>query len=151
MAEAFVRSYEVAWADLDANAHLRNTAYFDYAAQTRFAFFAENGFPPSAFAEHRVGPVALEERIRYFRELSFLDRFNVDLTLAASTDDGARFEITNTFVNADGKACAELTTFAAWFDLDQRRVAPPPAALAAAMERLPRSKSFRRLGDKPDS
>ena len=29
----FTRSFEVRWADLDANRHLRHTAYLDYATR----------------------------------------------------------------------------------------------------------------------
>jgi acyl-CoA thioester hydrolase len=32
--------FTVVWGDLDANQHMRNTAYLDYAAQSRFIFLA---------------------------------------------------------------------------------------------------------------
>jgi len=148
-AAAYRREYEVAWGDLDANAHLRNTAFFDYAAQTRFAFFAENGFPAERFQELRIGPVAIEERIRYVRELKLLEQFTVDLRLVSASEDGARFELENRFFRPDGARCAVLTTSTAWFDLDARRVIPAPADLRAAMDRLPRAENFRVLDARP--
>ena len=33
----------VGWRDVDANGHMRNTAYLDLAADTRMFYFAENG------------------------------------------------------------------------------------------------------------
>ena len=36
-------TFQVRWADLDPNFHLKNTAYSEYATQTRFAFLDDNG------------------------------------------------------------------------------------------------------------
>jgi acyl-CoA thioester hydrolase len=36
------------WADMDPNAHMRNTAYLDKAVDARMLFFAKMGFPARA-------------------------------------------------------------------------------------------------------
>lgn len=64
MAE-FEARFQVQWADLDGNGHLRNTRYLDYAAQTRMMYFAAHDFAPEAFATHAVGPVALQDTVTY--------------------------------------------------------------------------------------
>ena len=38
--------FQVTWADLDSNAHLKNSRYLDYAAQARFLYLAAAGFTP---------------------------------------------------------------------------------------------------------
>ena len=48
--------FQVTWADLDANRHLKNTGYLDYAAQSRFLYFAAGGFGQQQFAELNIGP-----------------------------------------------------------------------------------------------
>ncbi|HKZ73564.1 MAG TPA: acyl-CoA thioesterase [Steroidobacteraceae bacterium] len=53
--------FTVLWGDLDANQHMRNTAYLDYAAQSRFVFLASQGFGPGEFRRHRMGPVVLRD------------------------------------------------------------------------------------------
>lgn len=137
--------FTVAWGDLDANRHMRNTAYLDYAAQSRFMFLASQGFPPEAFRRHRIGPVIFRESIEYRRELDHLDVFTLRLELAAMSADGAKFSLVNTFANARGECAAVVASEAAWLDLEARRVTAPPRELLGAMERMPRSPDFAQL------
>jgi len=37
------------WRDLDANAHMGNTAYLDKSVDVRMMYFADHGFPMSEF------------------------------------------------------------------------------------------------------
>ena len=39
----YSKSYDVRWADLDPNFHMRHTAYNDYAAQVRLNFLQDRG------------------------------------------------------------------------------------------------------------
>ena len=135
-------AYEVLWADLDANQHLRNTRYLDYAAQTRFRFLEAHGFPPAAFAAARLGPVVFEDQVRYRRELRHLQRFSVDIALAGQNDSGSRFTLRNVFRDEEGEVCAEVSSHGAWFSLAERRIVVPPQGLAAAMEAMPRAEEF---------
>ncbi|TFV99489.1 thioesterase [Oxalobacteraceae bacterium OM1] len=134
--------YTVAWGDLDANDHLRNTAYLDYAAQTRFLYLRDRGFTPLHFREAGIGPVVLSEQISYFKELRFLEVFAVTMHLGGMSPDGSKFIMVNRFLKQDGRQAAEVATRGAWFDLRQRRVAVPPEALTEALLALPRTESF---------
>ena len=53
-----IYTYQVLWADLDGNQHLKNTRYIDYASHSRFRFLTEQGFGPKAFAQHKLGPAS---------------------------------------------------------------------------------------------
>ncbi|MGQ0834510.1 MAG: thioesterase family protein [Gammaproteobacteria bacterium] len=141
--------FTVAWGDLDANQHMRNTAYLDYAAQSRFLFLASEGFPPEAFRRYRMGPVVLRDTVDYRRELHHLDVFTLTLELAGMSADGARFALANSFVNALGEAAAIVRSDGAWFDLGARRVTAPPEQLLGAMNRMPRSAEFTVLERSP--
>jgi acyl-CoA thioester hydrolase len=134
--------FTVAWGDLDANHHMRNTAYLDYAAQSRFLFLSAQGFPPESFRRHRVGPVIFRDTVEYRRELHHLDTFVLTLELAGMSDDGAKFSLSNTFTAARGQAAALVRSEAAWFDLEARRVTAPPESLLQAMKRMPRTSDF---------
>lgn len=70
--ELFVAEFEIRWSDLDANRHMKNYAYMEYAIQTRFQFFYANGFPPEAFAEKQIGPVVFRDELKYYRRFSNL-------------------------------------------------------------------------------
>jgi acyl-CoA thioester hydrolase len=137
--------YQVSWADLDSNNHLANTAYLDYAAQTRFRFLADHGFPPSAFEQARLGPVVFEDRVTYKRELRLLDMFTVGMELRGQNESGSRFMLVNRFLDAKGELCAEVWTHAAWFNLKERRISDPPAGLLSAMNAMPKDAAFETL------
>jgi acyl-CoA thioester hydrolase len=137
--------FQVTWADLDSNAHLKNSRYQDYAAQARFLFLAGAGFTPQAFAEARIGPVVFEDRIEYRKELRLLQPFSVSVQVGALSEDGSKFAMLSEVNNAKGELCARLTTSGAWFSLETRRVSVPPPALKAAMEAAERSEDFRWL------
>ena len=47
----FSKPFIAGWGDMDSNAHMRNTAFLDRAADVRMMFFAESGFEMKAFAE----------------------------------------------------------------------------------------------------
>lgn len=137
--------FQVTWADLDSNAHLKNTRYLDYAAQARFLFLAEAGFTPQAFAEAKMGPVVFEDRVEYRKELRLLQHFSVRMQVGGLSEDGAKFIMVNEVLNPKGELCARVQTTAAWFSLDSRKVTPPPPALKAAMEQAERTEDFRWL------
>ena len=139
---AFQPTFKVNWADLDANNHMRNTGYLDYAAQTRFLFLNSNGFTPTAFNAERIGPVVFSDEIIYRSELRFLDEFSVDLRLGGISEDGAKFVFINNFIDGRGKLCATVKTKAAWFDLQSRKLRPPPFALRTVLEQMEKSEDF---------
>ena len=137
MSKDFRVRFQVCWADLDANGHMANRAYVDYATQTRFVYIASRGFTPGDFRKHGVGPVILEERLRYFKELMFLEEFEADFMLGEMSDDGSRFTIRNRFFRGE-TLCCEMVTNGAWFSLQSRKIQPPPEKLKEAMLALPR-------------
>ena len=57
MAEPFSRVLQVGWGDLDANQHMRNTAYLDRSADVRMMYFLDRGFSMREFEKLRFGPV----------------------------------------------------------------------------------------------
>lgn len=145
MSETPRSSYTVTWSDLDANVHMRNTGYLDYAAQTRFVYLASQGFTPAEFRNAGIGPVVFSEEIRYLRELRFLEEFSVTIELSGVNAEGSKFILVNRFLKKDGTVSAEVVTRGAWFDLRERKVTVPPQALTDAMLRLPRTEAFEQL------
>lgn len=140
--EIFEAAFQVLWADVDANNHFKNTAYLDYAAQTRFLYNAAHGFPPAAFMEHGIGPVILEDKVVYRRELRFLDQFKVQFLTAGQNSDGSRFVIANPIFTADGKLSADIRSNGLWLDLNTRKPVVPPPALKAAMDSLAHTEDY---------
>ena len=143
----FTRQLHVRWGDLDVNAHMRNTAYLDMAADVRMMFFAEHGFTLRDFERRRVGPVILRDEVDYHRELKLHEVVTVDLVAAGMSEDGSRFRLRSHFVRADGKASARVTSTGGWLDLDARKLAEPPEDLRRALLSIPQSTDFEILPD----
>ena len=140
----FAKALYVGWGDLDANGHMRNTAYLDKAADVRMYYFAEHGFPSREFARLAIGPVVRKDEIEYFRELRLLDPVTVTLQAEALSADGARFVLRNEFWR-DDRLVARVTTTGGWLDLKARKLTAPPEALRVVLEAAPRTEDFREL------
>jgi acyl-CoA thioester hydrolase len=143
MTEPFVQEYRARWADMDFNQHMRNAAYLGVAEETRFRYLAGQGWSMDEFVRRQIGPVVLEDRISYRRELRLLEPFRVDLVLSGATSDARKFRVRNRFLLAsDGALCATVESFGLWFDIAQRRAVVPPPDLARVWLALPRSDDF---------
>ncbi len=142
---AFKCCFEVRWADLDGNRHLRNTAFSEYASHTRFQLLAVHGFSPEKLQALRFGPIMLREEIRYRREVLFGDTLNVDVSCAGLSADGSHWCVRQEIRRSDGKSAAILTVQGGWIDLDSRTAGAPTGELSSVLQRLPRMKNFEEL------
>lgn len=130
------------WADMDFNAHMKNTAYLDKSADVRMLFFAEHGFPTAEFSRLRLGPVVRKDEVEYHREVGLLQEIVITLALAGVAPDGSRFVLRNEIFRTDGTLCARVTSAGGWLDLTARRLIAPPPPLLAAMQSLDRTPDF---------
>ena len=138
----FVKRMRAGWGDMDFNAHMRNTAYLDKAADVRLMFFAENAFSIEEFIRLRIGPVVMRDEVEYFREVNLLDELDVSLSLAGLAEDGSRFRLRNEFVRLDGTPCARVTSTGGWLALAARKLVVPPGGLLNALRTLPLAEDF---------
>jgi acyl-CoA thioester hydrolase len=138
----YSKPFIAGWADMDFNAHMRNTAFLDRAADVRMLFFAEHGFEMKAFAERLLGPVIARDEVEYHREVGLLQPITVTLALAGLADDGSRFLMRNEVLGPDGRLCARIGSTGGWLDLAARRLVAPPPDLLAALATLERSEDF---------
>ncbi len=129
------------WGDMDFNAHMRNTAYLDKAADVRMMYFAQWGFPMSEFARIRVGPVVMCDQIEYFREIHLLEEMRISLRVAGLSGDGGRMKLRNDFYRGE-RLAARVTSTAGWLDLTARKLVLPPLALFDALQSLEHSADF---------
>ena len=130
------------WADMDFNAHMRNTAFLDKSADVRLMYFSENGFPASEFSRLRLGPVIMKDEVEYRKEVSLLQEIAVTLAIAGHSEDGSRFVLRNEIRRPDGTLCARVTSSGGWLNLTARKLVSPPAALHNAMKSLQRTSDF---------
>ena len=141
----FERILHVAWAHLDANGHMANTAYVDVAIDVRFMYFAERGFPPAEFHRLGIGPVVRRDEVDYYRELRLMQPIHVDMQIAGLSGDASKFRLRHEIRRDDGELAARVTTLAGIFDLKSRKLIVPPEGLAEALRALDRSGDFETL------
>lgn len=138
----FHHRFEVRWAELDANGHMRHSAYLDFPAQIRIAFFNEHGFNVRRLQEMRIGPVLFNEYVEYRREIRDSEFIDVDLALMGLSKNKKHWRIRHQIFKEDGVLASVLDCRGAWLHMDERRVVAAPDALYEAIEKMPRTEDF---------
>lgn len=138
----YSKSYTVRWADMDANIHMRHSAYNDYAAQTRLMLMAENGFGMDWFQEHNVYPILFREETVFLREIKGNEHFTIDVALVRMAKDCSRWSLITRFIKDDGTIAARLTVDGAWMDLVKRKLTVPPKEIFELFSKVDRTEDF---------
>ena len=138
----YTRTLYAGWADMDFNAHMKNTAYLDKAADVRQMFLIENGFPVEEFLRLGIGPVVMRDEVVYFREVRLQQNITVTYAIAGHAPDGSRFLLRHEIFRPDGELSARVTSAGGWLDLAERRLIAPPPALLSVMNLLDKTGDF---------
>jgi acyl-CoA thioester hydrolase len=139
------RQFTVRWSECDLNGHVRNTAYSEFAIDTRVSYLADQGFGYARFVEHGLGPVIQREEIDYFAELHLGDTIEVDFKALGASPEGGRFKLAHDFYVPNGKRVARLVLLGGWLDLRRRRLTAPPPELARVMDSIERGEPYEEL------
>lgn len=131
----YEQTFDVRWADLDANRHLRNTAYSEYATHLRFRFLADHGYDQARFGQLQIGPVVFREETRFLKEVLASDRITVGMEVREMTRQG-KWHIRHPVRRGDGQLAAVVDLEGAFFSLATRRLTRPPAELVDTLMTL---------------
>lgn len=129
----FTTKFEVKWADVDPNMHLRHTVYLDYADQARIRFFNENGLPFSELQRLGIGPIIFGTQSNFRKEVLLSEKVTLDCALVGQSPDGRKWHIRHTVYKENGAVAAELEYRGAWLDLRARKLAVPPEEVVNVM------------------
>ncbi|HET7650918.1 MAG TPA: acyl-CoA thioesterase [Gammaproteobacteria bacterium] len=151
MTAAYSQTFNIRWADLDPNGHMRHTAYMDYAAQARVGFLAEAGFTMEKFHALHIGPVLFKEETQYLREVRANERITVTTELAGLSANGKHWRIRHRIFNQDNELACVVNVQGAWLDLAARKVVPAPAELRQAMQQAPRTDDYSEITPRKDA
>ena len=143
--DAFRTEMEVRWGDLDANGHVRNTAYSEFATQARLRFLDARGFPPGRFDRIVIGPIYFREETVFRRELRLGDVVTVEVRSGGLAPDASRWRVAHRLLRPAGQVAGHVTVEGAWMDLAARELALPPDDLAEALRGLPHGEGFEEL------
>lgn len=142
MSQHFSKLIQIRWADIDANRHLRHSAYFDYGATVRMMFLSENGLTTQKLEELHIGPILFREEAIFKREIKLEDTITVDVALVKATPDYRRWSLRHNFIRPDGKLAAIINLDAAWIDIVQRKLTVPGEFVQHIFEKIPKTSDF---------
>jgi acyl-CoA thioester hydrolase len=138
-------SGKVMWSHLDANMHMRHSAYADFAAQARIEALTDLGLDLKTFQRLHIGPILFREETTYLREVGINEELTVTTELIKGRKDGSRWSIRHEITKADGVKAAVIVVEGAWLDVLKRKLATLPEELAEHFAQLPRSADYEAL------
>ncbi|MCD6091012.1 MAG: thioesterase family protein [Bacteroidales bacterium] len=144
----YSKTFEVIWADMDPNRHMRHTAYNDYAAQVRVTFMADNGLNLEEMERLQLAPVLFKEETHFLSEVRMGEHIKVDLQIAGLSSDGERWKMVHHIYKSDGKLSAIISVDGAWIDMTKRKLKPPPAQFSANFNELPKTEDYQEIAKK---
>jgi acyl-CoA thioester hydrolase len=126
------RVIPAAWQDLNGHVNVRH--YLELYDAASWPMLAEFGLDERSFREHRQGLFDLEHHLWYLSELHVGDTVTVHsrfLARSAKRFHGVMFVLDRT----RGRLSSAFEYLSTGADLESRRTAPLPAALAAQLDR----------------
>ncbi len=132
----------VIWAQLDANMHLRHSAYGDFAAQARLNMLDHVGIKARDLLGLHLGPILFREEIIYHREVGPNDYVKVSCRISKTKKDGSRWSIRHEIFRQDGVKAATVNVDGAWMDTVKRKLGVLPQELQEKFTTLPYSEDY---------
>ncbi|GAA4299917.1 thioesterase family protein [Nibribacter koreensis] len=136
----------VIWSQVDANMHLRHSAYADFGAQARIVLPNELGLDFSVFQKLQMGPILFREELTYQREVGINDNIRILSFLTKAKPDGSRWSIRHDLYRGDGVKAAVINVDGAWLDLRHRKLTGLPPEVAAKFMEVAKSEDFEQIG-----
>jgi acyl-CoA thioester hydrolase len=140
--EAYSKTYEIRWSDLDANGHVNYAAYIDAAGDLRYQFFSEHNFPPEKFEELGIGPVYTSLHADFFREVRMGETVIVTFSLSGLSHTGARWKVHHEILKSNRKKAVSIELEGAMLNLSSRKSVEPTPELLEAFTLIPRTTNF---------
>lgn len=125
-----VRGYE-----LDPNGHVNQAVYLQYAEHARWEYLRTAGITQDGLLAAGVGPVALENNIRYHAELRAGDEVDVSCVFARA--NRKFFTMTQVFHRPTGELVAELNGVGGLLDLSRRKLIDEPVEYLRSLASRP--------------
>jgi acyl-CoA thioester hydrolase len=147
--QTYRTSFEVKWADMDPNRHMRHSVYNDYAAQTRVAMFSDFDLPIAKISRLGFGPILFREETKFLKEINLLEIITVTCSLTKMRRDGSRWSFLHEIFKEgeDHIKAAEIVVDGAWLHLEHRKLGTLPE-IQEIMNQFPRTSDFEWMPDK---
>ena len=140
--EPFIFKSKVMWSMVDANMHLRHSAYADFAAQARLELLDQLGFTTAQFKKYQIGPILFREELLYLKEVPPNDSITMTCELSKWNEAKGFWSFTQELFRSDGVKAAIIHVDGAWLDLTKRKLAVLPEELTRMFLTVNKTKDF---------
>ena len=138
----FTRNVELRWSDLDPNAHLRHSVYYDWGAFSRIEFLYAHGMTTELMQQLQFGPILFREECVFRKEIRLGDKITIGLKLVKAKKDYSRWTIQHDIMKNGDILSAILIVDGAWFDTARRKLAIPPQQISEGFSKMPPADNF---------
>lgn len=143
--DKFVFEAKIMWSQVDANMHLRHSAYADFAAQARIEILEALGFNAGVFIKFKIGPILFREELIYLKELRPNDSIYITCALTKLNADASRWSFKQEVFRNDGVKAAIINVDGAWIDTEKRKLTGLSKELVDAFSKVPKDENFEQL------
>ena len=133
---------QVLWSMIDANRHLRHSAYSDLCTQARSNLMSKIGLSVNECAKYGIAPILFREETIFHREIKMDEEILVAVEMTKHTTANNRFSITHFVYKADGTKSAIVNVDGAWFDLQTRKLTALPENVVELINLIPKNEHF---------
>lgn len=137
---------QVLWAQIDANRHLRHSAYADFCAQARSNMLKAVGLSLEEFAKNNIGPILFREELIYLREIHLDEFVTVEIEITKLDLNNGRFSFKHSIFKENGVKSAEVNIDGAWLDLNERRLTNISEGWYLLLEAIPKAENYLEIG-----
>jgi YbgC/YbaW family acyl-CoA thioester hydrolase len=116
---------------LDTFGHVNNAAYLQILEEARWDLITRNGYGLDEVHRLKIGPVVLEVRLRFKRELRNRQRVTIRSRVESYTGKVGKLE--QHIVDDAGHVCCEAVFTVGLLDLAARKLIPPTQQWLAAL------------------
>ena len=117
---------QVLWSQIDANVHLRHSAYADFCAQARSNMLNKMGLSLEEFNKRKIGPILFREELNYLREIGLDERVKVSVVITKFNKLNSRFSFRHEIFKENGVKAAVVLVDGAWMNIRERKLTNIP-------------------------
>ncbi|MGM1429126.1 acyl-CoA thioesterase [Sphingobacterium lactis] len=133
---------QVLWSQIDANVHLRHSAYADFCAQARSNMLNKMGLSLEEFNRRKIGPILFREELSYFREIGLDERITVTVQITKFNTVNSRFSFRHEIFKENGVRAALVTVDGAWMNIVERKLTPIPEEWKDYVAKIPKAEDY---------
>lgn len=133
---------QVLWSQIDANVHLRHSAYADFCAQARSNMLNQLGLSLEEFNKRKIGPILFREELNYLREIGLDERIKVSVVITKFNTLNSRFSFRHEIYKENGVKAAVVVVDGAWMNIIERKLTNIPDEWMEIVRNIPKSEDY---------